>query len=155
MKKLFIYLAIAFAAAACDQNGGGSPTDPSQVNVEFSTTDLVVGTGAEAVPGARATFANWEVFLYDPAGTASKGRSVQNQSTVIQTSAGSGPAGPIVFVVGSGTLIPGFDQGVRGMKVGGRRRMYVPPSMAYGSSGSGPIPPNASIVFEVELTGIQ
>ena len=157
MKKLFVCLAVALAAVACDRNGGGgSPTDPSQVNVEFSTTDLVVGTGAEAVPGVRATFANWELFLYDPAGTASKGRSIQNQDTVIQTSAGPGPAGPIIFVVGSGTLIPGFDQGVRGMKVGGRRRMYVPPSMAYGSAGSGQtIPPNASLVFEVELTGVQ
>ena len=155
MKKFFLCLMVALAAVACDRNGGGSPTDPSQVTVEFSTTDLVVGTGAEAVPGVRATFANWEVFLYDPAGTASKGRSVQNQSTVIQTSTGPAPAGPIVFIVGSGTLIPGFDQGVRGMKVGGRRRMYVPPSMAYGSSGSGPIPPNASIVFEVELTNVQ
>jgi len=140
VKKLFICLAVVLAAVACDQNGGGSPTDPSQVNVEFSTTDLVVGTGAEAVPGARATFANWEVFLYDPAGTASKGRSVQNQSTILQGPTGSAPAGPIVFVVGSGTLISGFDQGVRGMRVGGKRRMYVPPSMAYGSSGSGPIP---------------
>lgn len=136
-----------------NDGGGGSPTDPSQVNVEFSTTDLVVGTGAEAVSGVRATFANWELFLYDPAGTASKGRSLQNQNTIIQ----GAPAGPIVFVVGSGSLIPGFDQGVRGMRVGGRRRMYVPPSMAYGSSGTrdGSVPPNASIVFEVELTGVQ
>jgi FKBP-type peptidyl-prolyl cis-trans isomerase FkpA len=152
VKKLFVCLMVALAAVACDRNGGGgSPTDPSQVNVEFSTTDLVVGTGAEAVPGVRATFANWEVFLYNPAGVASKGTRIQGQDTIIQ----GAPAGPIVYIVGSGTLIPGFDQGVRGMRVGGRRRMYVPPSMAYGSSGSGPIPPNASIVFEVELTGIQ
>jgi FKBP-type peptidyl-prolyl cis-trans isomerase FkpA len=143
-------MAVALLAVGCDSDGG-SPTDPSQVNVEFSTTDLVVGTGAEAVSGVTATFANWELFLYDPAGTASKGRSVQNQDTIIQ----GVPAGPITFVIGSGTLIPGFDQGVRGMRVGGRRRMYVPPSLAYGSQGSAPIPPNASLVFEVELTGVQ
>ena len=151
MRKFLACVAVALLAAGCNDDGGGSPTDPSQVNIEFSTTDLVVGTGAEAVVGSRATFANWEVFLYNPAGTASKGQSVQNQSTIIQ----GAPAGPITFVVGSGTLIPGFDQGVRGMKVGGKRRIYVPPSMAYGASGSGPIPPNASIVFEVELTNIQ
>lgn len=154
MKKLLVGVAVALLAMGCNNDGGGgSPTDPSQVNVEFSTTDLVVGTGAEAVSGVRATFANWELFLYDPAGTASKGRSLQNQNTIIQ----GAPAGPIVFVVGSGSLIPGFDQGVRGMRVGGRRRMYVPPSMAYGSSGTrdGSVPPNASIVFEVELTGVQ
>lgn len=152
MKKFFACLAVAVFAVACNSDGGGSPTDPSQVTVEFTTQDLVLGTGAEAVQGVRATFANWELFLYDPAGPASKGRSIQNQSTIIQ----GGPAGPIVFVVGSGTLIPGFDQGIRGMRVGGRRRIYVPPSMAYGSSGSGSlIPPNASIVFEVELTNVQ
>lgn len=156
MKKLLVFLVVALTAVACDRNGGGgSPTDPSQVNVEFSTTDLVVGTGAEAVPGVRATFANWELFLYDPAGTASKGRSIQNQSTILQGPTGPTPAGPIVFVVGSGTLIPGFDQGVRGMRVGGKRRMYVPPSMAYGSQGQQGIPPNASLVFEVELTAVQ
>jgi FKBP-type peptidyl-prolyl cis-trans isomerase FkpA len=152
VKKFLMCLAVALAAVGCNDDGGGNPTDPSQVNVEFSTTDLVVGTGAEAVPGSRATFANWELFLYNPAGQASKGASIQNQNTILQ---GGAPAGPIVFVVGSGTLIPGFDQGVRGMKVGGKRRIYVPPSMAYGSSGSGPIPPNASIVFEVELTNVQ
>jgi FKBP-type peptidyl-prolyl cis-trans isomerase FkpA len=154
VKKLLVGVAVALLAVGCNNDGGGgNPTDPSQVNVEFSTTDLVVGTGAEAVSGVRATFANWELFLYDPAGTASKGRSLQNQNTIIQ----GAPAGPIVFVVGSGSLIPGFDQGVRGMRVGGRRRMYVPPSMAYGSSGTrdGSVPPNASIVFEVELTGVQ
>jgi FKBP-type peptidyl-prolyl cis-trans isomerase FkpA len=151
VKRVLVCLAVALFAAGCNDDGGGSPTDPSQVNVEFSTTDLVVGTGAEAVSGVRATFANWELFLYDPAGPASKGTSVQNQNSLIQ----GVPAGPITFVVGSGTLIPGFDQGVRGMRVGGKRRMYVPPSMAYGSQGSPPIPPNASIVFEVELTGVQ
>ena len=152
MRKFFACAVMALLVAGCnDDGGGGSPTDPSQVNIEFSTTDLVVGSGAEAVVGSRATFANWEVFLFDPAGTASKGRSIQNQSSILQ---GGNPAGPIVFVVGSGTLIPGFDQGVRGMKVGGKRRIYVPPNMAYGASGSGSIPPNASIVFEVELTNV-
>jgi len=150
VKKFFSCLAVAILVVGCS-NDGGSPTDPSQVNIEFSTTDLVVGTGAEAVVGTRATFANWELFLYNPAGSASKGTRLQGQDSIIQ----GAPAGPIVTVVGSGTLIPGFDQGVRGMRVGGRRRMYVPPSLAYGSSGSGSIPPNASLVFEVELTGVQ
>lgn len=151
MKKVFLCVLVALAAVACDRNSGGSPTDPSQVVVEFSTTDLVVGIGAEAVPGARVTLANWELFLYNPAGPASKGASVQNQSSIIQ----GAPAGPLSFVIGSGQFIPGFDQGVRGMRVGGKRRIYVPPSMAYGSTGQGPIPPNASIVFEVELTNVQ
>jgi FKBP-type peptidyl-prolyl cis-trans isomerase FkpA len=152
VKKFLVCLAVAIAAAGCDNDGGGgNPTDPSQVNVEFSFSDLTVGTGAEAVPGTRATFASWELFLYNPAGPASKGTKVQGHDTILQ----GVPAGPITFVVGSGTLIPGFDQGVRGMRVGGRRRIYVPPSMAYGASGQGSIPPNASLVFEVELTSVQ
>ena len=138
------------AAAGCN-DGADNPTDPSQVNIEFSFSDLTVGTGAEAVPGVQASFANWALFLYDPSGPASKGTRLQGQDTIIQ----GAPAGPIVFVVGSGTLIPGFDQGVRGMRVGGTRRIYVPPSMAYGSTGQGSIPPNASLVFEVELTGVR
>ena len=152
MKRLFACVAIALLAVACNDDGGGSPTDPSQVNVEFSTTDLVVGTGAEAVPGNRATL-NFELWLYNPAGTASKGTRVQGSSDPNPQVPGT-PIGPVTFVVGSGTLIPGFDQGVRGMRVGGKRRIYIPPSLAYGSTGSGPIPPNASIVFEVELTSL-
>ena len=131
---------------ACDRNsGGGTPTDPSQVNVEFSTTDLVVGTGAVAGPGNRATL-NFELWLYNAAGTASKGTRIQGSSDP--------GVGPVTFVIGSGAFIAGFDQGVRGMRVGGRRRMYIPPSMAWGSQGAQGIPPNASVVFEVELTAL-
>ena len=150
MRKFAVCLAVALLVAGCndDGGGGGSPTDPSQVNVEFATTDLVVGTGAEAVPGRTVTMA-FELWLYDPAGTASKGTRVQGSSDP--------GIGPFSFVVGGGGVIPGFDQGVRGMRVGGKRRMYIPPSLAYGSAGGGGgrIPPNASIVFEVELTNVQ
>jgi FKBP-type peptidyl-prolyl cis-trans isomerase FkpA len=154
VKKYLVSLAVALAAVGCNSDGGGgSPTDPSQVNIEFSTTDLVVGTGAEAVAGRTATLP-FELFLYNPSGTASKGTRIQGSTDASPQSPG-GVVGPVVFVIGSGTLIPGFDLGVRGMKVGGRRRMYIPPNLAYGSTGSGPIPPNASIVFEVELTNVQ
>jgi hypothetical protein len=124
------------------------------VNIEFSTTDLVTGTGAgPAAPGNQASLL-FELWLYNAAGTASKGTRIQG-STDPNPQAPGTTIGPITFVIGSGQLIPGFDQGVRGMRVGGKRRIYVPPSMAYGSSGSGStIPPNASIVFEVEMTNL-
>lgn len=151
MKKLFVCLAVALLAAGCNNNdSGGSPTDPSQVNIQFSTTDLVVGTGAEAVTGSRAT-TNFELWLYNAAGTASKGTRIQ----------GSDTAGPITIVMGTGQIvpppgqvIPGFEQGVRGMRVGGKRRIYIPPNLAWGSTGASGIPPNASVVFEVELTTV-
>jgi FKBP-type peptidyl-prolyl cis-trans isomerase len=150
VKKLFVCLTVALLAAACNsEDGGGSPTDPSQVNIELSFSDLVVGTGAEATPGRVATFGNWELWLYNAAGTASKGTRVQGA-----TDAG---VGPITYTVASSQLIQGFDQGVRGMRVGGKRRIYVPSNLAYGSAGGGGgrIPPNAALVFEVELTNIQ
>src|SRR5215213_329301 len=134
VKRLIACVAVALFAVACNNDGGGTPTDPSQVNVEFSTTDLVVGTGTEAVIGKRAIL-NFELWLYNPAGTASKGTRLQGSTDLSPQSPG-GIIGPVNFVIGAGGIIPGFDQGVRGMRVGGRRRMYVPPSMAYGSTGS-------------------
>ena len=143
MKKLFACVVLALLTIGCNNNGGGgSPTDPSQVNIEFTTTDIVVGTGAQAAPGNRATI-NFELWLYNQAGTESKGTRVQGSSDP--------GVGPFSFTIGAGGVIPGVDQGVRGMRVGGRRRAYIPPSLAYGSSGSGSIPPNASIVFQMEL----
>ena len=154
MKKLFVCVAVALLAAGCNsEDGGGSPTDPSQVNIEFSFSDLVVGAGAEAVPGKVATFNNWELWLYNAAGTASKGSHVQSNTDVVN----GVPVGAITYTVASSQLIPGCDQGVRGMRVGGKRRIYVPSNLGYGSAGGGGgrIPPNAALVFEVELTNIQ
>jgi FKBP-type peptidyl-prolyl cis-trans isomerase FkpA len=152
VKKLFVCLVVALLAGGCnsEDGGGGSPTDPSQVNIEFSTTDLVVGTGAEAVVSSQAT-TNFELWLYNAAGTASKGTRIQ----------GSDTAGPLTIVMGTGRIvpsgqqvIPGFEQGIRGMRVGGKRRIYIPPSLAWGPAGIQQIPPNASVVFEVELTNV-
>ena len=148
MKKFLACMTVAFLAVGCNNDrGGGSPTDPSQVNVEFSFSDLTVGTGAEAGVGSRVIML-YELWLYNPAGTASKGNRVGGSSDA--------GAGPYPFTIGTGGTIPGIDQGTRGMRQGGRRRIYMPPSMAYGAQGSSPnIPPNASLVFEVELTSVQ
>ncbi len=164
MKKLFVCLAVALLAASCnsEDGGGGSPTDPSQVSIELSTTDLVVGTGAEAAAGTRAT-TNFELWLYNAAGTASKGTRIQGSSDPNPQVPGTS-IGPITIVMGTGQLIPGpgqvipgFEQGVRGMRVSGKRRIYVPSNLGYGSAGGGGgrIPPNAALVFEVELANIQ
>jgi FKBP-type peptidyl-prolyl cis-trans isomerase FkpA len=147
VKKLLVGVAVALLAVGCNNDdGGGSPTDPSQVNVVFSFSDLTVGTGAEAGAGSRVIML-YELWLYNPAGTASKGAR--------QGGSSDAGAGPYPFTVGAGGTISGIDQGVRGMRQGGKRRIYVPPSMAYGAQGQGTIPPNASLVFEVELTSVQ
>src|SRR5688500_6655097 len=104
VKRLMACMAVALFAVACNDDGGGTPTDPSQVNVEFSFTDLVVGTGAEVGPGSRVVML-YVLWLYDPAGTASKG--------VMRGGSSDPGAGPYPFSVAIGEVIPGVDQGVR------------------------------------------
>lgn len=140
------YLAavILLVAAGCG-GGGSSPTSPSTVSVPFSQTDLVVGTGTEATAGKRLTV-NYTGWLYDPAQPDRKGRQ-------FDTSVGRQP---FTFTVGAGQVIRGWDQGVPGMKVGGQRRLIIPPELAYGSAGAGgAIPPNATLVFDIELLDVQ
>lgn len=62
---------------------------------------------------------------------------------------------PFVFTLGAGQVISGWDQGLVGMRVGGLRRLIIPPSLAYGESRNGSIPPNATLLFEIELTAVQ
>ena len=128
-------------ASAC----GGSPVAPT-VNVPFSATDLIVGSGATASSGQTVTVA-YTGWLYEEG-------SADNKGTVFdQASAAS----PFSFVLGAGQVIAGWDQGVDGMKVGGRRRLVIPPALAYGTGGAGGglIPPNATLIFEVELLGVS
>jgi len=122
--------------------GSSSPSAPT-VNVPFSTTDLRVGTGREAIAGKRLTV-NYTGWLYDPNQTTKKG-------TMFGTSVG---ATPFVFVLGAGGVIRGWDQGLVGMKVGGLRQLVIPPGLAYGATGNGPVPPNATLLFEVELLDV-
>jgi FKBP-type peptidyl-prolyl cis-trans isomerase len=103
-----------------------------------------VGTGAEAANGRRLTV-HYTLWLYDPVRPESKGQQ-------LQTSVGGSP---FSFVLGAGAVIRGWDQGVPGMKTGGTRRLVVPPSLAYGSSGQGSIPPNATLVFDIQLLEVQ
>jgi FKBP-type peptidyl-prolyl cis-trans isomerase len=98
--------------------------------------DEVVGTGAAAQPGERLTV--------DYTGKLQDG-------TVFDTSVGRQP---ISFVLGAGQVISGWEQGVAGMRVGGKRILIIPPSLAYGSQGIGPIPPNATLTFEVTLLSV-
>ena len=121
---------------------GASPTSPS--SAPFSQTDLRVGTGADAVNGGLLTV-NYTGWLYDASQPDQKG-------TQFDSSVGRAP---ITFTLGGGQVIIGWDQGLPGMKVGGLRRLVIPPSLGYGASRYGIIPPNASLVFEVELLDVQ
>jgi FKBP-type peptidyl-prolyl cis-trans isomerase len=138
-----VALSLLLAAAACGGNGD-APAAPT-VNVPFSQTDLAAGTGAEAVSGRRVTV-NYTGWIYDPGAAENKGRQ-------FDTSIGREP---FSFTIGRGEVIRGWDQGVPGMRVGGRRRLVIPPDLAYGPQGMPPvIPANATLLFEVELLAVN
>jgi FKBP-type peptidyl-prolyl cis-trans isomerase FkpA len=134
------FAAILFAAigAAC----GSSPTQPS--TAPYHQTDVRVGNGTEATSGTSVTV-NYTGWLYDAAKLDGKGLQ-------FETSIG---AAPFTFTLGVGQVIAGWDQGVAGMKIGGLRRLVIPPSLAYGAVRYGPIPPDATLVFDIELVDVQ
>jgi FKBP-type peptidyl-prolyl cis-trans isomerase FkpA len=136
----FVVMALALAVSGCSDSNS-IPTAPS-VNVPFSTVDLRVGTGAEAAIGRNVTV-NYSGWVYNSAGTDNKGSRFD---------AGTFSINPL-----PGNVIPGFSQGIVGMKVGGLRRITIPPNLAYGNNppaGSG-IRPNETLIFEVELLAVQ
>jgi FKBP-type peptidyl-prolyl cis-trans isomerase FkpA len=137
-------LALVVTAAGCSGDNGTSPSTVPSANVPFSSTDLRAGTGAEAQNGRRVTV-NYTGWLYSAS-------AVDNKGSQFDTSAGRGP---FSFLLGAGQVIQGWDRGVIGMRVGGQRRLIIPPDLGYGSSGSGPIPGNATLVFDVELVTVQ
>jgi FKBP-type peptidyl-prolyl cis-trans isomerase len=139
---LLLVGSLALGSLACGGDSGGSPTDPSQnLSVPFSQTDLVVGTGRQATNGNRLTV-NYTLWLYDPSRPDNKGAQLES--------------GPFQFTLGTGGVITGWNQGLPGMAVGGRRRLVLPPSLAYGSAGSPPrIPSNATIIFDIDLVNVE
>jgi FKBP-type peptidyl-prolyl cis-trans isomerase len=140
-------IACVLAVAALPLLGGcGSSMSPQPApsSAPFSKTDLTVGTGAEATAGKRLTV-NYTGWLYDPSKPDNKGQ--QFDSSV--------GGAPFSFTLG-GNVIDGWNRGLVGMKVGGKRRLIVPPELAYGAAGFPPaIPGNATLVFDVELLGVQ
>jgi FKBP-type peptidyl-prolyl cis-trans isomerase FkpA len=133
-------LILALCAAAC---GGGSESAPSTAtppSAPYSATDLREGTGATATQG-RNVMVSYTGWLYDPTKPESKG-------TQFDTSAN------FSFQLGAGRVIPGWDQGVVGMKVGGQRRLVIPPNLGYGSQMVGSIPPNSTLVFDIMLLNV-
>ncbi|HEY1043821.1 MAG TPA: FKBP-type peptidyl-prolyl cis-trans isomerase [Telluria sp.] len=149
MKTKFPLLVAAFVAltslAAC---GGGTDSSAPPVVLTYAgnpanlvKTDNTVGTGTEAVAGkwVKVTYTG---YLYNEPAADKKGTQFDS--------------GTFPFKLGAGSVIPGFDQGVTGMKVGGKRTIMIPSSLGYGASGNGPkIPPNAGLVFDVELLQVS
>ena len=100
--------------------------------------DLTLGAGATVLVGKRVSihYIGW-------------------LANGTQFDANQPASNPFQFTVGTGTVIAGFDEGVRGMAVAGRRQLIIPPSLGYGSTASGPIPANSILVFQIDLVAIQ
>jgi FKBP-type peptidyl-prolyl cis-trans isomerase FkpA len=140
MKRLIpILTLLAVAACGKDNPAGPSPT----TSAPYSVTDLVVGTGAIAAAGNTVTLA-YTGWLHDSSKPNAKG-----------TQFDSGTLAP--FVLGTGRVIRGWDQGIVGMRVGGQRRLVIPPDLAYGNNSPDTtrIPQNATLVFDVTLNNVQ
>jgi peptidylprolyl isomerase len=136
LRKLSIlFVALTFAAllAACGDNTATTP--PS--GLKF--VDTVVGTGAQPQKGQTVTV-HYSGYLVD-------GKKFDSSVDRGQ---------PFSFVLGVGQVIKGWDEGVATMKVGGKRKLTIPPELGYGPSGSPPvIPPNAVLIFDVELLSVK
>lgn len=112
----------------------------------LQSTDVKVGTGTEATSG-KGVKVHYTGWLYDAAAADHHGRKFDSSRDRNE---------PFDFTLGAGMVIPGWDQGVAGMKVGGQRTLVIPPAMGYGSRGAGGvIPPNATLVFDVELLDVK
>jgi FKBP-type peptidyl-prolyl cis-trans isomerase FkpA len=141
MRRIFPWILLLAVTTAC---GSDTPSGPGPTSAGvFTQTDLVVGTGAVVNTGNRATviYTGW---LYDTSKTDGKGA---------QFDTGAGFA----FTVGAGQVIAGWDRGVPGMRIGGQRRLIIPPELAYGTGSPDPtkIPTNATLLFDITLTGVQ
>lgn len=137
-------LIVVSLLAGCGDGNNDSPTDPAlppSAGVPFMVTDLVVGTGAPAVAGQPLTVA-YIGWLYDASAPDNKGQQFDSSPS-------------FQFTLGVGQVIAGWDQGFTGMLVGGQRRLVIPPELAYGTTGAGGvIPPNATLIFDVELLSV-
>ena len=137
-RLLVVIVAQCLLSAAC----GPAPTSPSQF-AAFSQTDLRLGTGDEAASG-RTIGVRYTLWLYDSAKPLNKGLQIESSTGT----------DPFSFQLGANQVIQGWERGVPGMRVGGIRRLVIPPDLAYGDTRKGAIPPNATLVFDIELVTV-
>jgi len=131
-----VFCVVAVSGCTHDTTGPSS-TQP------FSAVDLTPGTGTAAANNLNLTV-DYTGWLFDPSKADNKG--LVFDSTVGQT--------PFTFTLGVGAVIKGWDQGLVGMKVGGVRRLVIPPSLAYGAARQDKIPPYATLLFEITLENV-
>jgi FKBP-type peptidyl-prolyl cis-trans isomerase FkpA len=147
--KLLIPILVLCAVVSCrrasEQTSEGTPMANSGIS-QLQMVDTVTGSGAEARPG-RVVRVHYTGWLYDASKPDKRGEKFDSSKDRKE---------PFEFPLGGGQVIPGWDKGFEGMKVGGTRVLTIPPEMGYGARGAGGvIPPNATLVFEVELLEVK
>jgi len=148
-RTIFSTLALLLTASiilttACSEQAP-PPMENSNVT-ELIKTDIKLGEGAQAATGHDVTV-HYTGWLYDEAAPEHKGKKFDSSRDRND---------PFDFPLGAGHVIKGWDVGVEGMKVGGQRTLIIPANMGYGARGAGGvIPPNATLVFDVELLGVH
>lgn len=151
MKSIAVMSVLGLSTlAGCNKCSGPQKTDGAQTSAtgdaakpaeatELKIEDIQVGSGEEAVEGK-------EVKVHYT-GTLTDGKKFDSSLDRNE---------PFTFRLGAGMVIPGWEQGIKGMKVGGKRKLTIPPQLGYGERGAGGvIPPNATLLFDVELLEVK
>jgi len=144
LRKAVFICCVLLSAAFVTGCSDGPPTAPGPAPV-FGQTDLRAGSGPPAAAGNRIAvfYTGW---LYDASRPDQKG---------LQFETNFGAENPLTFTLGIGQVIAGWDSGILNQRVGGLRRLVIPPSLAYGGVRNGPIPANATLIFEIELISAE
>ena len=140
ISRFALVLLMAATASACGGDDPGTSPTPPSLGIPYSQMDLRVGTGVEALNGRRVTV-DYTGWLYAAGAADNKGTQFE--------------MGTYPYLLGGGAAIAGWERGIPGMRVGGARRLIIPPELGYGPVGRGPIPGNATLVFDVELVSVQ
>ena len=137
--KLSVLILLAMFVPGCSRSGPAKVTGPGTTTASgLQYWDLTAGSGATAAPGKKVSV-HYTGWLTD--GTKFDSSLDRNQ--------------PFEFVLGATQVIKGWDEGVAGMKVRGKRQLRIPPNLAYGASPVGPIPANSTLIFDVELLDVK
>jgi FKBP-type peptidyl-prolyl cis-trans isomerase FkpA len=142
-----LFVALLSLAAACSRETPRDATAASSPPVtELQKTDIVKGAG-EGISQGQVAVVHYTGWLYDPTAPDHKGREFDSSRKRGQ---------PFRFAIGAGSVIQGWDEGVQGMQPGGQRQLVIPSRLAYGERGQGGvIPPDATLLFDVELLSIE